>query len=255
MHVTGWFFGSFIFRDAYLLHFVSILHEILELTWQHVLPHFRECWWDHVFIDVLLSNTPSIFLGLYVQRLFNVKQYDFLGRKGKKSVRDWEIFKCHRRFGQVMCIGIVTISNFLTGFFLINVLWIPPKNYLNVYRLSIVYLGGILAYTEAYRDIETWGTVERATNPISAEFRWLAFAGVIVEILLCWKFRADAGNMLDNPTPLYISIPWTIVITTCFITYIYLRFKRNHTTKTGKQPPITQPEKIEVTNKDAKKKN
>jgi len=232
-HLTGWFFGSFIFRDALMLHTVSILHEILELTWQHILPHFRECWWDHVLIDVLLSNTPAIIFGLWFQRYMNVKQYDFMGRKGKKSIFDWEIWRCHRRFGQVLCIFLVSITNFLAGFFLINVLWIPPKNYLNVYRLSIVYLGGILAYGEAYRDIESWGTPARATNPVTAEFRWLAFAGGIVEVFICWKFRNDAGNMLDNETPIYIWLPWTILIITSIAYYLYLRFKPGHTTKLG----------------------
>lgn len=64
-HFSNWFLAAMILRDAPLLHFWSILDEVLELSAQYKLPHFRECWWDHVFHDVLLTNTPGIILGLW----------------------------------------------------------------------------------------------------------------------------------------------------------------------------------------------
>ena len=70
----------------------------LELSWQHILPHFRECWWDHALLDVLLSNTPSIFFGLWVARKLGLQEYDWLGRKGKKSFKDWDIFQWYFLF-------------------------------------------------------------------------------------------------------------------------------------------------------------
>ena len=42
-------------------------------------------------MDVLLTNTPAIFLGMKTVRYFGIKEYDWFGRKGKKSVLDWEI--------------------------------------------------------------------------------------------------------------------------------------------------------------------
>jgi phosphatidylserine synthase 2 len=41
-HFTNWFLAAIILRDAPLLHFWSILDEILELSAQYKLPHFRE---------------------------------------------------------------------------------------------------------------------------------------------------------------------------------------------------------------------
>jgi len=120
-------------------------------------------------MDVLLSNTPAIFLGLYVSKLINLKQYDWLGRRNKKSVWDWEIFSCHRRFGSVCYMLVIICANFLTGFFLINGLWIPPKNAINLYRLMVWFLLAALTFGEGYNDIETWGTPDREKNPISAE--------------------------------------------------------------------------------------
>lgn len=41
-HFTNWFLAAIILRDSYMLHFWSILDEILELSAQYKLPHFRE---------------------------------------------------------------------------------------------------------------------------------------------------------------------------------------------------------------------
>lgn len=93
VHWCNWFLASLVIRDAYILHLWSVFDEFLELSWQHILPHFRECWWDHILMDITLSNTPAIFLGLALGRKLGIKQYDWLGRHGKKSIFDWDVFK------------------------------------------------------------------------------------------------------------------------------------------------------------------
>lgn len=56
------------------------------------MPHLRECWWDHLIMDLLLANTPAIILGMTFIRKGGFLEYDWLGRKGKKSIRDWDVF-------------------------------------------------------------------------------------------------------------------------------------------------------------------
>jgi len=41
-HFTNWFLAAIILRDSYMLHFWSILDEVLELSAQYKLPHLRE---------------------------------------------------------------------------------------------------------------------------------------------------------------------------------------------------------------------
>ena len=65
VHLANWFLVTFCVRDLWYLHFWSVLDEFIELSTQHILPHFRECWWDHVFMDMLGSNTPAIFFGMF----------------------------------------------------------------------------------------------------------------------------------------------------------------------------------------------
>lgn len=48
-----------------------------------------------------MANTPAIFLGMYLVDKMGIRRYDWLGRFGKESVWDWDVFKCHRRFGLV----------------------------------------------------------------------------------------------------------------------------------------------------------
>ena len=46
--------------------------------------------WDHLFLDVLMTNTPGIILGTLVVRYTGVERYDFFGRYGAKSFFDWK---------------------------------------------------------------------------------------------------------------------------------------------------------------------
>lgn len=93
MHLVGWFVLTLMIRDPYILHFWSVLDEILELSWQHILPHFRECWWDHILVDLMGSNTPAIMFGMYFIKKTGMREFDWLGRKGKKSIKEWDIFQ------------------------------------------------------------------------------------------------------------------------------------------------------------------
>ena len=70
-------------------------------------------------------------------------------------------------------------------------------------------------------------------HPISGKCRWTCLAIILLETLCSIKFSKNAGHMLDNPTPLYISIPWEILIASCGSFYVYLRYKKGATTIYG----------------------
>lgn len=55
-------------RDWALLWVLSIGFELMELTFQHMLPNFNECWWDSWILDVALCNLlgrPSLPISLF----------------------------------------------------------------------------------------------------------------------------------------------------------------------------------------------
>ena len=41
VHLCNWFLASLVIRDSYMLHFWQLLDEVVELSVQHTLPHFR----------------------------------------------------------------------------------------------------------------------------------------------------------------------------------------------------------------------
>ena len=54
---------------------------------------------------------------------------------------------------------------------------------------------------------------------------------MILEALICWKFRDNAGNIIYTETPYYISLPWISGVFILVSFYMYLRLKKNHSTK------------------------
>jgi Phosphatidyl serine synthase len=47
---------ALILRNTTMLWGLSIAFELMELTFQHMLPNFNECWWDSWILDVAVCN-------------------------------------------------------------------------------------------------------------------------------------------------------------------------------------------------------
>jgi hypothetical protein len=77
----------------------------------------------------------------------------------------------HRRFGIVMNVYLVITANFLSGFFIMADLFIPPPHFINLIRLLVWFNLANIGFKEAYLDLETWGTYERKDNPVEARYR------------------------------------------------------------------------------------
>lgn len=230
-HWCDYFGMALILRDPLFCHFWSIFYEIIELSAQHRLPHFAECWWDHIITDFLLSNTPAIIAGTWLIDRLGIRRYDWFGRFGKERIEDWEVFKCHRRWGNICIILIFFSAHFLCTFFLMNALLVPPTHPWVASRMLLWAFAGGLIFREIYMDIETWNTIARKTQPIEGRYRWLAIGTILTESLIAYKYRNGTGHITDTPTPLYISIPWIGGSLALLYGFLHLRFKPGHTTK------------------------
>lgn len=172
-HFCNWFVAAMILRDAYMLHAWSLLDEILELSAQYKLPHFRECWWDHIFHDFLITNTPAIILGLKFCDFLGLQKYDWLGRWNKSSISDWKVFNDHFRFFGILQVYFIISANFLTGFFMINALWIPPLSIPTVTRLYIWFLLGNIVFKEGYNMLERRENPATKDEYVEPTYRWV----------------------------------------------------------------------------------
>ena len=95
-----------------------------------------------------------------------------------------------------------------------------------------------LPYKEIYADLSTWGTPERKQNKVEGKYRWLSYAMAYIEIVVSVKFRKGTGILKeDAPTSPVIWVPWLICTVFLVSFFLYLRFKKNHTTKNYKNRP------------------
>ena len=183
-------------------------------------------------MDITLSNIPAVTLGLFIINKTGLIHYDYFGKEGKNSIWEYDVWRCHKRFGIAIYMLLLLKLHFLNGFFINNNLLIPPYHPFPVIRLLIWFGLGSIGFREAFEDARTWNTPARRYTPVEGRYRWLACAVLTTEVLLCWKYRMDTGHInFDAETPFYIWGPWTITIGAAIIYWLYLRFKPDHTTK------------------------
>lgn len=88
-HFLGWIWKSFIFRDWSVLWVLSVWFEDLEVTAQHILPNFQECWWDKMIADVFGCNLLGMCIGMWINRKLEAREYNWVSfpeiktRRGK----------------------------------------------------------------------------------------------------------------------------------------------------------------------------
>ena len=84
-HFFGWLVKSLIFRNNIITWALSIGFEICELSLKHILPNFHECWWDHIFLDLLGCNLLGIVIGNYIMKKFEIPTFHWFFEPTEKS--------------------------------------------------------------------------------------------------------------------------------------------------------------------------
>ena len=90
----------------------------------------------------------------------------------------------------------------MNAFFLKYVLWVPPLNPLNTYRLLLLAMLALPATKEYYIFIDSKETdIFNKLGP----FAWLATAVAVAETLVCAKF---GRGMFPKPWPTTVLLAW-----------------------------------------------
>ena len=63
-HFLGWIAKALLFRDWVTLIVLSVGFEVIESTFQHILPNYNECWWDHLILDIFGCNAAGMCVGM-----------------------------------------------------------------------------------------------------------------------------------------------------------------------------------------------
>jgi len=93
---------------------------------------------------------------------------------------------------------------------------------------------GSIAFRECFEDFRTWNTNERKHNEVEGRNRWLTFAILLSEVILCWKYREGTGHLDMEAawnTPFYNWGSWVAFHLWMLFFWLYLRFKTGSTTK------------------------
>jgi len=203
-HLFGWFGKAILTRDLYLCWIMSIVFEVMELSMEHLMPNFAECWWDHIVIDILLCNAIGIYLGLKVAQYFSMKPYFWLGKiRPEIDSYSWDVFSSWKRMLAIVVLMVTVLTIELNAFFLKFILWIPPPHPINIARLVMWWGIGQPGMREYYQ----W-----VTDPNCKRFgtmSWMCVAVVGVEVLIIIKM---GRGMFPTPTPAPVFWTWVVCI-------------------------------------------
>lgn len=74
-HLLGWTMKALLVRHYGICWTISVMWEITEVVFAHLLPNFVECWWDALILDVLLCNGLGIWLGMQICKMLEMRTY------------------------------------------------------------------------------------------------------------------------------------------------------------------------------------
>ncbi|KAF7281437.1 hypothetical protein GWI33_004763 [Rhynchophorus ferrugineus] len=238
-HYLGWMFKAILIRHMGILWAMSIMWEITELAFAHLLPNFIECWWDALVLDVLLCNGFGIWCGLKICQVLEMREYkwecikDIHSTTGKikravlqftpeswTSVR-WLDPKCSymRIFACCELVLFWQVSE-LNTFFLKHVFEMPASHPFVTARLILI--GVIVAPSvRQYYCYVTDTTCKRVGTQC-----WVYGCIMVTEALICIKH----GKELFQQTHAFNIIVWLAIqflISVIFVVGYALYYKYN----------------------------
>ncbi|KAK8811523.1 hypothetical protein WA158_003257 [Blastocystis sp. Blastoise] len=225
-HLLGWIAKALIFRDWGILWILSILFEVLEVSCEHILFNFKECWWDKVFADVLGCNFVGMAIGMWIVKKLQARDYHWVDYpdipnnwgKMKRIVAQftpmswttykWNMFGSFRRY--VQCAGVIILFEIveMDAFFLKSSLYLEPPHYLNIIRLLIWFGLALSALTEIYNYFSMEGPGKRLGT-----YAWTAILLAFTEVMVVIK---DGKGIIYGPNiapmPGFVFWNWVLFI-------------------------------------------
>lgn len=212
-HLFGWFGKGLLLRDSAMCWILSISFELLELSLQHFLPNFAECWWDHIILDILVCNYIGFTLGIKTSQILSMKPFNWIMQKTRQNIvevdsYEWGVLKSWKRLAAAVLLMTVVTMTELNAFFLKYELWIPPPHPVNVARLVIWWGIGLPGARELYQY-----TTDKNCKRLGA-MGWMGAAILSAEILVWVKF---GKGMFSKPTPPIIIFAWSAAVIILFV--------------------------------------
>ncbi|XP_028048547.1 phosphatidylserine synthase 1 isoform X2 [Monomorium pharaonis] len=248
-HFLGWAFKAILIRHYGILWAISVMWEVTEIAFAHLLPNFVECWWDALFLDVLVCNGLGIGVGMKICSILEMREYkwvsirDIESTTGKlkramlqftpgswTSVRWLDPTCTHMRLVALCQLVIFWQVSELNTFFLKHVYEFPPSHPFVVGRL--VLIGVIVAPSvRQYYMYVTDSTCSRVGTQC-----WVYGAIMVTEALLCIRH----GAALFERTQALNILVWLLCQSLVSVLCVYGCVLWHQYFETGKKPTLKQ---------------
>uniref|UniRef100_A0AC35UIQ4 Phosphatidylserine synthase n=1 Tax=Rhabditophanes sp. KR3021 TaxID=114890 RepID=A0AC35UIQ4_9BILA len=86
-HFLGWTMKGLLIRHTIICWYISIAWELTEVVFTHILPNFAECWWDALGLDVILCNGTGIFVGMWLCKKLEMREFHWESIKTIRSTK------------------------------------------------------------------------------------------------------------------------------------------------------------------------
>lgn len=220
-HIIGWLFKAMLIRHYGMVWAISIMWELTEVFFAHILPNFGECWWDTLVLDMLVCNGIGIHIGMVLVRRLEMRHFHWESVKNLKGVRaklkrmvlqftpeQWSQTRwldpnsTNMRALAIFYLIFVFQLNELNCFLLKHVFYIPTSNFLNLFRLIIILLVAAPSIRQYYIYVTDMGCRRLGTQV------WVLLAITATELLICIKFGM---SILPRPVLWYMCC-WVLVM-------------------------------------------
>ncbi|KAF6214135.1 hypothetical protein GE061_008874 [Apolygus lucorum] len=219
-HFLGWAFKAVLVRHFGICWTVSVMWEFTEMAFAHLLPNFTECWWDALILDVIICNGFGIFVGLFICKRLEMRDYNWVGIKEietttgkiKRAVlqftpQSWTHVRwvdpnsTYRRFFGICQLVLYWQICELNTFFLKHIFEMPPTHPLVIWRLAFVGIIVAPSVRQFYMYVTDPGCKRLGTQC------WVYGAIMAAEALLCIK----NGKELFSNTQATNIIVWLLI--------------------------------------------
>ena len=221
-HVLGWIGKALVLRDYKILWAISVMFELMELTFRHWLLNFNECWWDSWVLDVAVCNFLGMWIGMQVVQRLEGKRYDWAGLSKLPGVfpklnravwqftpeywhpRAWCVFASPTRLLQTLVIVGLVLTFELNAFWLKTIFWLQPEHPYNTYRLLLWFFFAMPAVHEYYVFISE---ADRVPVNKMGPYAWTSIFIATTEILVIYK---HSRGLFPAPWPPEVVRAWSI---------------------------------------------
>ncbi|KAL5274394.1 PTDSS1 family protein [Megaselia abdita] len=267
-HFLGWAFKAVLIRHLGILWCISVMWEITEMAFAHLLPNFLECWWDAFILDVLVCNGLGIWVGLKIVKILEMREYKWASIRNisttsgklKRAVlqftpESWIAVRwldpnsTYMRFIAVCQLVIFWQVTELNTFFLKHIFEMPPDHPIVIGRL--VFVGLFVA--PSVRQYYIYAT-DSSCKRVGTQC-WVYGAIMVSEAILCIK----NGKELFERTQAVNIVTWFIIQVIISILFVYGCVQwQKYTQKSKSQSSLVKkgvPEAKEVKGKSSPKKS